>query len=104
MPREAAIVGRILRELDRRGTWWIKTHGAGMGRNGTPDILACHHGRFIGIEAKAPRGQVAKLQAYELERITRAGGTGIVVRTIDQLTAALDHIEALTSTDQQEGA
>lgn len=98
MPREAAIVGRITRELDQRGAWWIKTHGTGTGRNGIPDILACHHGHFIAIEAKAPHGRVAPLQTYELQRITRAGGTALIVRTIDQLHHALDQIE------QQEGA
>lgn len=94
MPRENTIVGACTTELDRRGAYWVNIHGAGVGRNGVPDLLACHLGQFIAIECKQHHGRVRALQAYELERVACAGGTAIIARNIQQLRHALDEIEA----------
>lgn len=101
MPRENTIVGAITRELDKRGAWHVNIHGAGVGRNGVPDILACHLGQFLAIECKQERGRASKLQEWELERVACAGGTAIVARTIDQLRDALDEIETMDQARQQ---
>jgi hypothetical protein len=93
VPRENTIVGACTRELDRRGAWWINIHGAGIGRNGIPDLLFCHLGYFGALETKSRTGTPSKLQLWELERINRAGGIGIVARTIEQLRQVLDTIE-----------
>lgn len=95
MPRENTIVGACTRELTRRGAYWINVHGAGVGRNGIPDLLFCHHGYFGAAETKTARGRVRKLQEWELERIVRAGGHAIVARSVEQLRQVLDHIEEL---------
>lgn len=96
MPRENTIVGAITRELTRRGAYWINVHGAGVGRNGVPDLLACHHGQFIAVEVKQRRGRVRALQTYELERVQKAGGHALVARDLTGLRAVLDQIEEQT--------
>lgn len=93
MPREQAVVNACTRLLKRRGAWHMNVHGAGAGRNGIPDILACHHGRFIAIECKSPTGNPTPLQLHELDRIRTAGGTAIVARTTTELQQILDDID-----------
>ena len=93
MAREAAVVNACTRLLKKRGAWHMNVHGAGTGRNGLPDLIACHHGRFIAIECKAPRGRIRPLQQHELDRITSAGGHAIVARTTTQLADILDAID-----------
>ena len=53
--------------------------GTGYGRSGVPDILACFHGVFLAIEAKAGKGKTTALQDREIERIRKAGGYALVV-------------------------
>jgi len=92
---EAAVVAAVERELTRRRAWWMNVHGSGVGRNGLPDIVAIHLGHGIAIECKAPRGRPTKLQTWELERVACAGGTAIVARSVEDVRAALDEIEAM---------
>jgi hypothetical protein len=51
----------------------------GMSENGTPDILACVGGLFLGIETKAGKGKPTKLQCVRLREIEAAGGIALVV-------------------------
>jgi Holliday junction resolvase len=91
---EKSIVDACVRELDRRRAYHFNVHGHGAGRNGLPDIVACHLGRWISIECKAPRGRLRPLQIFELEQAARAGGYTLVCRDVAQLRALLDEIEA----------
>lgn len=95
MTRENAILGTITRELTRRGAWWVKTHGTGTGRNGIPDLLACHYGVFIAIETKTRHGRTRPLQAFELEQVAKAGGYTLTARSLDQVRELLDEIETI---------
>lgn len=52
----------------------------GYGRSGVPDIIACHKGRFLGIECKAGYNKPTLLQEREIAEIHKAGGSAIVVR------------------------
>lgn len=47
---------------------------------GTPDLLLCVNGFFVGLELKAADGiEPSALQRLKLEKIAQAGGLGIVV-------------------------
>jgi len=46
---------------------------------GTPDIIGCINGLFVGIELKATDGKLTDLQAYKIEKIVKAGGLGILM-------------------------
>lgn len=93
MAREAALVRRTGAELDRRGAWWLNTHGSVMGRAGLPDIIAIHRGRGLVIETKAPSGRLRPLQRHVLAQAQKAGAIAVVARTLDDVKAALDQIE-----------
>jgi hypothetical protein len=45
---------------------------------GTPDILICVNGYFVGLELKAEGGKPTALQQWKLQEIAKAGGMGIV--------------------------
>lgn len=80
---EAKIQTRILRELRKRGAYTVKVQVAS--RNGVPDILACHQGKFIAIEVKAPGGKVSAVQEANLGWIREAGGIALVARSWEEI-------------------
>ncbi len=62
-----------------------KEHGGQYGTAGIPDIIVCHKGRFIALEAKIGRNQPTRLQAATIDQIRRAGGKAEVVRTVEEV-------------------
>ena len=79
MTPEAAVKKTIRKILDEYKAWSCTPMGTGYGRSGVPDILACFHGVFLAIEAKAGKGKTTALQDREIERIRKAGGYALVV-------------------------
>jgi len=53
-----------------------------VSKAGTPDILACCDGKFIGIEVKKLDGKVSKLQDHNIKLIQQAGGIAFVARSV----------------------
>lgn len=71
----------------------VKVEGRFFRANSEPgcsDIIAClPDGRFLACEVKRPGGKVTALQRSFLDRVTAAGGLALVVRSLDELRAAL---------------
>lgn len=44
----------VVKRLRGLGGHWRVTHGGGYQAPGLPDIIGCLHGRYVGIELKAP--------------------------------------------------
>lgn len=82
MVSEKTIENQIKCYLDQIGAWYIKTHGNMFSKAGTPDIIACINGRFVGIEVKKPGGKVSALQLAQIKRIERAGGIAFVTDSL----------------------
>jgi len=76
---EAKVKARIHAALKAAGAYAVNYIGGQYANNGTPDILACLDGRFIGIEAKAGRGKPTALQIKSLAEIEAAGGSALVI-------------------------
>jgi len=51
----------------------------GMNHNGTPDLLVCIGGFFLGVEAKAGTAAPTELQKVRLREIQSKGGIAVVV-------------------------
>ena len=70
---------RIRPKLDGiPGTWWESIQQKAI--LGSPDIIGCVAGYFVGLELKADEfSKVSKLQELKLRQIAAAGGLGIVV-------------------------
>lgn len=82
VPREAAVVKQIRRLLSTRGAYHVKT--APPIESGTPDVLACVQGRFVGLEVKRPGGVATPLQRLRIEQIIEAGGVAAVVESASE--------------------
>ena len=90
---EADIVRAILthlRSLDGCFCW--KEHGGPYGTNGIPDIICCYRGRFVAFEVKTEKSRLSRLQDAVIRQIGRAGGLALVVRSVEDVKAALTAI------------
>jgi hypothetical protein len=76
---ESKVKAKIHALLKAHGAYAVNYIGGISANNGTPDILACLHGRFIGIEAKAGKNKPTDLQTLNLKRIDDAGGLALVI-------------------------
>lgn len=94
MTPEAKVKLAVKKILDELGIYHFSPFMAGMGRSGVPDIIACHEGRFLGIECKAGKGKTTALQDRELNAIAAAGGYTFVARETN-LEELRDELECL---------
>ena len=80
---EKNIVNNILKYLKSLdGCFCFKHNGLTAG---IPDIICCYKGRFFAFEVKTETGRVTNLQKAIIERINRAGGVAVVVRSVDEV-------------------
>lgn len=56
---------------------------------GTPDLIMCWQGKFIGIEVKAPGRYLSGAQSQTHMSISWAGGLVHIVHSVDELQAFL---------------
>jgi Holliday junction resolvase len=91
MTPEAKVKKKVKEILDEHQVYHFSPMQNGMGRAGIPDIVACHGGKFIGIECKAGNNKPTALQERELNRILNAGGEAFVINeeNIEQLKEEL---------------
>ena len=75
---EAQVKAGVRKILDEEKVWYFMPTGAGYGRAGIPDIVACVNGHFLAIECKAGKGKTTALQEREIQRIQDAGGLVVV--------------------------
>jgi len=87
---------RKVQELIReRGGYVVKTHSSEDSYQavGTPDLLCCIYGQFVGIETKLPGEKLRKMQVVALHEIFAAGGVAAVVETVGQGVRLLSYLE-----------
>ncbi len=87
---EAKVQTSIINWLVFLGAWVVKT--IATSKNGTPDILACLDGQFIGIEVKKPGGTPSPLQRVQLRKIREAGGIGFTTDNLNEAKDQLNHL------------
>ena len=91
--RESQLILNIRKYLATiPGCFYWKAHGGQYGTAGIPDIIVCHKGKFIALEAKVGRNQPTRLQAATIELIRRAGGVAAVVRSVDEVKEIMQAI------------
>jgi hypothetical protein len=76
---ESKVKAKIHAILKEHRAYAVNYIGGISANNGTPDILACLNGRFIGIEAKSGTNKPTDLQTFNLKRIDEAGGLALVI-------------------------
>lgn len=89
--KEADIVRTVLKYLKSvPGCFSWKEHGGMYGTAGIPDVICCYRGRFYGFEVKTDSGQPTKLQESTIRKILEAGGTALVVKSVDEVRAVIE--------------
>jgi len=89
--KESDVVRAIMKYLKTvPGCFCWKEHGGMYGTAGIPDIIACIDGHFFGFEVKTADGKPTKLQETTIRKIRSAGGTALVVRSVDEVRGAID--------------
>lgn len=96
---ESKVKDKIHRVLKAVGAYAVNYIGGQYAKSGTPDILVCYKGRFIGIEAKAGDNKPTQLQMNALQAIDAAGGLALVINenNITYLIGCLHDIESAKS-------
>lgn len=61
---------------------------------GTPDLLACVNGFFVGIEVKFGRGKTSKIQDHRISEIRSAFGVAEVIRDREGFLLLLSRLES----------
>lgn len=89
---ERTIRRAVRAALEERGALVVSTTGA-LGNRGVPDFIACHRGRFIGIEVKRPGQKLQPAQELWAQRIQKARGWHFVVTSAEEAKQALDIVE-----------
>ena len=79
MTPEAKVKKKVVAVLKQHKAYYFYPVKGGYGRSGVPDVIACHDGRFIGIECKAGNNKPTPLQEKNLSAIKTAGGVSLVV-------------------------
>jgi len=90
---ESILQAQIIRHLRSAGAYVIRIRSAQ--NNGAPDVIACHKGKFIGIEIKSPKiaPKPSPLQKENGEQIQETGGLWICTNSLSDVIALLDSIE-----------
>jgi len=97
---EGRVKTSCLRYLLRRGFFvWNNPTGVvrvapdrwvSFGKKGSSDILGClPDGRFLAVEVKALHGRLSQEQTEFMEKVRGLGGVALVVRSFQELDAAL---------------
>lgn len=93
--KEADIVKAIMKYLKTVSQCFAwKEHGGMYGTAGIPDVIACIDGRFFAFEVKTEIGKPTKLQEATIREILAAGGTAVVVRSVEEVKSAIGGITA----------
>ena len=79
MTPEAKVKAKVHAALKAVDAYAVNYIGGQYAKAGTPDILVCLDGRFIGIEAKAGSNKPTALQIKALRDIDKAGGLALVI-------------------------
>lgn len=82
---------KYLKTLPQTFVW--KEHGGMYGTAGIPDVICCHKGRFIAFEVKTETGKATLLQEITLRKITEAGGTAVLVRSLDEVKTVMEDLD-----------
>ena len=79
MGQEKNFEKKVRKYLDSINAYNFKIWGNAFQQSGLPDVVCCNNGIFIAIELKADKGKVSELQKYNIRKINKAGGVGIIL-------------------------
>lgn len=78
---ESKLSRNIMKALEAEGAFCWKTHGGSHMLAGLPDINCIYEGHYYGFETKMPKGKPSNIQLFIGEKIKKAGGTYLIIRS-----------------------
>jgi Holliday junction resolvase len=76
---EKWVKNQVITMLKDAGAYYFYPVANGYMQTGVPDIIACMHGEFIGIECKAGNNKPTVIQERNLAAIEESGGIALVI-------------------------
>lgn len=76
---EKKVKNQVVAILKAAEAYYFYPVTSGFGASGTPDIIVCYYGMFIGIECKAGKNTLSALQRQNIERINKAAGITLAI-------------------------
>lgn len=76
---ESKVKAKVKALLAKHKVYYFMPATHGYGSSGVPDIVACMHGKFIGIETKANGNAPTALQMKNLMGIVDNGGISLII-------------------------
>jgi hypothetical protein len=64
----------------------------GVGNPGGSDLIGVFRGRFLAVEIKTPTGRQRDDQKLFQQLVERKGGTYVILRSVDEARAWLEHL------------
>lgn len=100
---ETALTRKILTYLNSlpQVVAWKVNQGTYSGMVGFPDIVCCYKGMFVAIEVKDGDNQSSKVQELQIRKILKAGGVGVVVRSLEEVKSLVETLEKAKVQDEQ---
>jgi hypothetical protein len=91
---EGKVKERIKKLLNECNIYYVMPVTSGYGNSGAPDFLICMKGTFVGVECKAGKNRMTKLQELNSEKILDSGGLFFLVTeaTFDRFAALITNI------------
>lgn len=92
---ESDLQSRIIGYLRGRGDCYVVNFGgSASSAKGTPDLLVCFQGRFLGLEIKQDisKYDITKTQRIRMRQIRKAGGVAKVVTSLQDVIDLLRHL------------
>lgn len=83
--RNNSFAGRIMRG---NGSWgWIKNSKAG-----SPDLVLCIQGKWVGCELKVKNGRQSDLQKDAEVKIRKSGGIYFIAHSLEEFIGKLENL------------
>lgn len=100
---ETALTNKILEYLNAtpQVAAWKIHQSMYSGMIGFPDIVCCYKGMFVALEVKDGDNQASKVQELQIRKILKAGGVGVVVRSLEEVQSLVETLEKAKVQDEQ---
>jgi len=92
---ESTVQADILAYIRGCGGYAVNIGGNASMAKGTPDVLACYKGVFLGLEVKKPEESygLTTPQRIRLKQIAKAGGVSCSVASVDDVARVIRLID-----------
>lgn len=92
---ESSFQSKAEKMIRSMGGYVVKVHVSAYQNQGTPDILVCYRGLFIGFELKVDRNTLSDLQKLRIRQIRNAGGIAKGIYSLEEIEETLYEIQRL---------